>query len=120
MARVDGRVAGAVWTKLVDDNTGWFGALGVDPARGRAGIGGALVDFVERRAALAGATTMRLELLVARPAFAHGEVLARWYARRGYREVGRVDLATFDPTARPFLAVEACDVATLEKPLLSR
>jgi GNAT superfamily N-acetyltransferase len=117
VARVDGAIAGAVWTRLVDATTGWFGALGVDPARGGAGIARALIAFVERGAAAAGASTMRLEVLAPRPPDPHTDFLAAWYARLGYREVGRIDLAVFDPASRRALAVAGCDVATLERPL---
>jgi GNAT superfamily N-acetyltransferase len=122
LARVDGALAGAVWTRLADARTGWFGALGVDPRLGRTGLGRALVAYVEEHAARAGATAMRLEVLVPCPADPHTDMLAAWYARLGYREVGRVDLGIFDPASPPHLApaFTGCDVATLECQLAPR
>jgi hypothetical protein len=59
---------------------------------------------------------MQLELVVPAEAHAHTDVLAAWYGRLGYREVGRRDLADIDPAAVPFLAVPL-EVAVMQRPL---
>jgi GNAT superfamily N-acetyltransferase len=105
VAREQGRLVGAIRTRQIDTETGWFGALAVDPAHGGHGIGGKLVGFAESCAMSAGARMMQLELLVPLEAHAHTERLAAWYGRLGYRESERRDLAEVEPTAVPFLAV---------------
>jgi GNAT superfamily N-acetyltransferase len=118
VAREQGRLVGSIRTRQIDSETGWFGALAVDPAYGGHGIGGKLVRFVEIRAMSAGARTMQLELLVPLEAHAHTERLAAWYGRLGYQEAERRELEEFEPTAVPFLAVPL-EVAVMRKPLAS-
>lgn len=61
-----------------------FGQFGVLPECQRRGIGRLLIDFVERRAAAAGALELALDT-------AEGAVhLIRWYHRLGYRQVDLV------------------------------
>lgn len=60
-----------------------FGQFAVEPAAQRGGIGSALLAFVERRAADTGAAELALD--TAEPA---ADLIA-FYARRGYRIVGR-------------------------------
>ena len=105
VARDRNRLLGAIRTRQIDSETGWFGALAVDPAHGGRGIGRELVRFAEGFAGSAGARTMQLELLVPVVAHAHTELLAGWYGRLGYREVERRDLADVEPGAVPFLAM---------------
>jgi ribosomal protein S18 acetylase RimI-like enzyme len=116
VARENGRVVGAVLTRQIDGRLSWFGALAVDPAHSRRGIGGELVRYVERRALASGAAAMRMEVLVPSVAHPHTDLLAGWYARLGYREVERGDLADFDAAAVSFLAV-LLEVVTMEKRL---
>ena len=105
VARDQGRLVGSIRTRQIDSETGWFGELAVDGAHGGRGIGGKLVGYAEGSAMSDGARTMQLELLVPAVAHAHTELLAAWYARLGYREVERRDLADVEPTAVAFLAV---------------
>ena len=98
-ARLDGAIVGSLFVRLLDPETGWFGAMGVDPAYGGQGIGGRLVEFAERQARSAGASTMQLELLVPAQSNAHTDRLAAWYGGLGYREVDSRDLAAFDPAS---------------------
>lgn len=118
VAREQGRVVGSIRTRQMDSETGWFGALAVDPAHGGHGVGGRLVAFAEGRAIAAGARTMQLELLVPLEAHVHTQRLAAWYRRLGYRETERRDLADVEPTAVPFLAVPL-EVTVMRKPLTS-
>ena len=118
VARKQGRLVGSIRTRQIDSETGWFGALAVDPAHGGHGIGGMLVGFAEGRAMSAGARTMQLELLVPLEAHAHTERLAAWYGRLGYRETERRDLAEVEPAAVPFLAVPL-EVTVMRKRLVS-
>ena len=79
-----GAIAGLAWFLA----TGMFGSLGgylrliaVAPGHEGRGLGGVLLDEVERRVALA---SRRLFLLVSH----FNEGARRFYARRGYRESG--------------------------------
>jgi ribosomal protein S18 acetylase RimI-like enzyme len=112
VAEIDDVVVGAVRVRALDADTWWFGALGVDPAWAGRGVGRALVDFVEREATVAGARAVRLEVLHATPPLEHLERLARWYERRGYREVGRARVAERHPHDAASLTV-ACDVVEM-------
>ena len=116
VARRDGRIVGSICTFQLDAETGWCGALAVDPALGGRGLGATLMRFAEERAAAAGAQTMQLEVLAPRPPIPHTDLITAWYVRRGYREVGRFPLAEIEPDAVPFLAT-VCDVSVMQKPL---
>src|SRR4029453_8889306 len=63
VALLGGTVVGSVRSHALDDRTGWFGVLGVDPAVHGRGFGEALVRFVEDDAAAAGRGAMQLEVL---------------------------------------------------------
>ena len=116
VARLDGAIVGSLFVRLLDADTGWFGALGVDPAFGGHGIGGRLVEFAERRALAEGARTMQLELLVPIESIAHTDRLAAWYAALGYRETDSRELAELDPTCIDDALVEI-RVSVMRKPL---
>jgi GNAT superfamily N-acetyltransferase len=116
VARLDDAIVGSLFVRLLDRETGWFGALGVDPGFGGRGIGGRLVDFAEQRARAAGAHTMQLELLVPERSIAHTDRLASWYSALGYREVASRDLAELDPTCIDDALVEI-RVSVMRKPL---
>jgi GNAT superfamily N-acetyltransferase len=94
VARIDGRLAGAVRIQRLDPDTGEFGMLATDPAvRGR-GVGRDLVRFAEDTCRARGCTVMRLELLVPRGWMSESkEFLRTWYTRLGYRlhRVGTID-----------------------------
>ena len=62
VALLDGTVVGSVRAHAFDDRTGWFGALGVEPAVHGRGFGEALVGFVEDEAAAASRAEMQLEV----------------------------------------------------------
>jgi GNAT superfamily N-acetyltransferase len=94
--RVDGELAGSVFVRLLDERTGWFGALGVDPQFAGRGLGRQLVAFAEEHARRCGADTMQLELLVPDPPLEHTQRLAAWYATLGYRHVEDRELADLD------------------------
>jgi GNAT superfamily N-acetyltransferase len=98
VARLDGAIVGSLFVRLLDVDTGWFGALGVDPTFGGRGIGGRLVEYAEQRALAAGARTMQLELLVPARPIAHTDRLEAWYSALGYRETESRELAELDPT----------------------
>lgn len=79
VARVDGRVAGVILLKAVDQVTTSLIRVSVHPRYQRLGVGAALVEAVQEVAAAAG---FRRAELVARREFP--EVVA-WWQRRGYR-----------------------------------
>ena len=116
VAREQDHLVGSIRTRQIDGETGWLGALAVDQARGRRGIGGKLVGYAEGRALSTGASTMQLELLMPVAAHPHTDQLAAWYGRLGYREIERRDLADVEPSAVPFLAV-VLEVAVMQKRL---
>jgi ribosomal protein S18 acetylase RimI-like enzyme len=115
-ATLDGRFVGSVFTRLMEDRTGWFGALAVDPAFAGRGLGRKLVEFCEHHARAAGAHTMQLELLVPDHPHPHTDRLAGWYSGLGYRHVGDRDLAELDPGSVAF-AVVPIRVSVMRKAL---
>jgi GNAT superfamily N-acetyltransferase len=77
------QTTGCAWYDRED--VSHFGQFAVDPAFRSRGLGSALLDLVERRAAEMGACELALNT-------ADGaDYLIRYYGRRGYREVERVD-----------------------------
>jgi N-acetylglutamate synthase-like GNAT family acetyltransferase len=116
VAHVDGTLAGTVQAHAVDEHTFLFGTLAVDAAMSGRGVGSALVARVERDATAAGATSVRLEVLVVQPPHVHLRRLAHWYARMGYREISRVSLHEVSPREAAFPA-RPCEVSLMEKPL---
>jgi GNAT superfamily N-acetyltransferase len=115
-ATLDGRLVGSVFTRLLDDRTGWFGALAVDPGFGGRGVGRRLVEFCEQHALAGGAHAMQLELLVPDRPHAHTDRLAGWYTGLGYRHVEDRDLAELDPDSVAY-AVVPIHVSVMRKSL---
>jgi GNAT superfamily N-acetyltransferase len=117
VAERDGAVVGTVHVEDVDDGATIFGMLAVSPGERGAGIGGALIVFAEQQAAARGRRAMRLELLVPR-GWRHPskELLKAWYARLGYRVVGRGRMDAIYPQLAVRLACP-CDLLTYEKRL---
>ena len=114
---LEGAVVGSVRARALDRRTGWFGALGVDPAMLGRGFGGALVRFVEEDAGAAGQGAMQLEVLESQPIHPHLSRVRKWYERRGYRETSRLPLAALHPEDAARLLVAVMDVVTMQKPL---
>lgn len=117
VALLEGAVVGSVRARALDGRTGWFGALGVDPAAHGRGFGAALVGFVEDHTAEAGRSAMQLEVFESRPIHPHLSRVRKWYERRGYRETSRLPLAALYPDDAARLLVAAMDVVTMRKPL---
>jgi ribosomal protein S18 acetylase RimI-like enzyme len=117
VALVEGTVVGSVRSRALDGRTGWFGALGVDPAVQGRGFGEALVRFVEDDAATAGRGAMQLEVLESQPMHPHLSRVRDWYERRGYRETSRLPLAALYPEDAARLLVAVMDVVTMRKPI---
>jgi GNAT superfamily N-acetyltransferase len=100
VAWADGRIVGSVRVRRLDETTGFFGLLAVDPADQGAGVGRELVRFAEELSRERGATHMELRLLVPRMGDdAHKGRLHVWYSRLGYRPVGRADFSAAHPDA---------------------
>ena len=118
VASSDGQLTGTVRTRLLDVETGWFGALAISAAFAGRGLGSQFVSFVESSARYAGARTMQLEVLTPHCAHPHIDWLTRWYQSLGYIDVERRALAEVEPSAVPFL-VAPCDVTVMRKPLAS-
>jgi GNAT superfamily N-acetyltransferase len=116
VARLDDVVVGSLFVRLLDPDTGWFGAMGVDPAFGGRGIASRLVAFAEQRARNAGANVMQIEVLVPARPVAHIERLLAWYSRLGYREFDSRELAELDPSSVEDALVEI-RVAVMRKRL---
>ena len=117
VATRDQRIAGIVRVHDVAADTSEFGMLAAAPDERGAGIGGALLDFVEGQGRQRGLRAMQLELLVPRH-WRHEskEFLKAWYGRRGYRLVRTGSVDDAHPHLAPLLATE-CDVTVYEKPL---
>jgi GNAT superfamily N-acetyltransferase len=117
VARLDGRLVGAVRVRRLASGEGEFGMLVASPDHRGIGLGRRLVEFAERWARERGLDTMQLELLVPRD-WTHPvkEFLREWYTRIGYRPVRRADLADDYPALAPLLATP-CDFVVYHKPL---
>lgn len=95
VAELDGRLVGTIcgYDPSRTDGCAWydrpevakFGQFGVDPALHRSGIGAALLAMIEAWARSTGARELACDTAEG----AHH--LRRWYAARGYREVGTAD-----------------------------
>jgi len=117
VARLDGRLVGAVRVQRLDDRLGEFGMLVADPAYRGVGVGRALVTFAEAWARAQRLDRMQLEVLVPR-AWHHPvkEFVRAWYIRLGYRHVRTDRLADAYPQLPPLLATP-CDFLIYHKPL---
>jgi GNAT superfamily N-acetyltransferase len=117
VARLDGRLAGAVRIQRIGEGLGEFGMLVASPRHRGAGIGRALVAFAEDWARRQGLGRMQLELLVPQQ-WTHPvkEFLRGWYTRLGYRQVRTGRLADAYPALQPQLATP-CDFAIFHKQL---
>jgi GNAT superfamily N-acetyltransferase len=119
VARMDGRIVGAVRIQQLDAATGEFGMLVVDPAHRGEGIGHELVIFAEELSRERGLGVIQLELLVPR-GWTHPtkEFLHAWYTRIGYRPVRSGTIDESYPQLAPLLATP-CDFVIYRKELLS-
>ena len=108
VARLDGRVVGAVRIQRLDGGLAEFGMLVASPEHRGVGIGRELVAFAEGWAREQGFSRMQLELLVPQT-WEHPvkEFLRGWYTRIGYRQVrtGRLEeeYPALQPAARDAL-----------------
>jgi GNAT superfamily N-acetyltransferase len=117
VARMNGRILGAIRIQQLDAATGEFGMLVADPAHRREGIGRELVTFAEERSRQRGLGVMQLELLVPR-GWTHPtkEFLHAWYTRIGYRPVRSGSIDDSYPQLAPLLATP-CDFVIYRKSL---
>lgn len=85
VAEVEGKITGLIKISKIDDTTGEFGMLVVDPSARRRKLGRTLVDSAETWARSEGFKTMQLQLLTPRM-WNHPtkEFLKGWYSRMGY------------------------------------
>ena len=117
IARMDGRLVGAVRIQHLDDDLGGFGMLVASPEHRGVGVGRVLVAFAEDWARARGLGRMQLELLVPQTwthpvkAFLHA-----WYTRMGYQRVRTGRLEEAYPALQPQLATP-CDFAIYHKDL---
>lgn len=117
VARLDGRLVGAVRIQRLDRDLGEFGMLVASPERRGVGIGRELVAFAEGWARGQGLGRMQLELLVPQT-WTHPvkEFLHGWYTRIGYRQVSTGHLEAAYPALQPQLATP-CDFVIYHKNL---
>jgi len=120
VARVDGRLVGAVRVQRLESDDGVLGEFGMlvaHPDHRGAGIGRDLVAFAEELARQQDLDRMQLELLVPQT-WTHPvkEFLRGWYARIGYVEVRTDGLAEAYPALQPLLATP-CDFVIYHKDL---
>jgi GNAT superfamily N-acetyltransferase len=118
VARLNGKIVGAVRIQREDDEVGEFGMLAADRDHRGVGIGRRLLDFAERLTADRGLGTMRLELLVPQTWTHPTKVfLHDWYTRIGYRVVRKGSIEEQYPNLAPLLATP-CDFVIYHKALL--
>ena len=117
VARLDGRLVGAVRLQRLDAGLGELGMLVASPEHRGVGIGRELVAFAERWARAQGLAQMQLELLVPQT-WSHPvkEFLRGWYTRIGYEPVRGGRLGEAYPELEPLLATP-CDFAIFHKTL---
>jgi GNAT superfamily N-acetyltransferase len=117
VARLDGRLVGAVRIQRLDHDLGEFGMLVASPEYRGVGIGRELVAFAEGWARDQGLSRMQLELLVPRT-WTHPvkEFLHGWYTRIGYQPVRTGRLGAAYPALQPQLATP-CDFVIYHKNL---
>jgi GNAT superfamily N-acetyltransferase len=119
VARMDGRIMGAVRIQQLDAGRGEFGMLVADPAHREKGIGRGLIAFAEELSRQRGLAVMQLELLVPRE-FTHPTkaFLHAWYMRLGYQPArsGTID-ETYPQLA--LLLATPCDFVVYHKDLAS-
>lgn len=117
VARLDGRIVGAVRVQRLAGGEGEFGMLVSAPDVRGAGIGRELVRFAEEWSRERGLTTLQLELLVPR-GWSHPvkEFLRDWYTRMGYQPVRKGQIEESYPDLAPLLAT-ACDFVIYHKGL---
>lgn len=117
VARLDGRIVGAVRVQRLASGEGEFGMLVAAPGVRGAGIGRELVRFAEEWCRERELTTLRLELLVPR-AWTHPvkEFLRDWYTRMGYEPVRKGQIEESYPDLAPMLAT-TCDFVIYHKGL---
>lgn len=117
VARLAGRLVGAVRIQRLPGGEGEFGMLVSDPAHRGIGIGSRLVGFAEQGFAADGVSTVQLEVLMPRT-WRHPskEFLDAWYTRIGYRRVRSGALEESYPDLAPLLATP-CDFVIYHKGL---
>jgi GNAT superfamily N-acetyltransferase len=117
VARLDGRLVGAVRIRRLDPGLAEFGMLVASPEHRGIGIGRALVAFAKDWARQQGLSRMQLEVLAPRT-WTHPvkEFLRDWYTRIGYRQTRTGRLADACPALQPQLATP-CDFAVYHKNL---
>ena len=113
----DGPVVGCVRVHEVSRGVAEFGMLAAAPAHRGAGVGRALVDFVEQDSREQGRRAIQLELLVPR-GWRHPskEFLKSWYGRRGFGIIHTRSVDDAHPHLAPMLATP-CDIEVHEMPL---
>jgi GNAT superfamily N-acetyltransferase len=115
VARLGGRVVGAIHIQRIGDDLGEAGMLVAGPEHRSVGIGRMLLAFAEDWARQRGLRRMQLELLVPRT-WTHPvkEFLRGWYTRAGYRPVRTGRFADAYPHLQPQLATP-CDFVIFHK-----
>jgi GNAT superfamily N-acetyltransferase len=117
IVRRDGRVIGSIRIHDVAADASEFGLLVAAPDQRGVGVGRALVDHAEHETRDRGLRAIQLELLVPLE-WSHPtkEFLKGWYTRRGYRIIGRRQVADAYPHLAPLLATP-CQLTLYEKRL---
>ena len=118
VARVDGRVVGAIRIQQLDDGVGEFGMLVADPAHRGGGVGRELVSFAEELSSRRGWRPCSSRCCCRGWSHPTKEFLKAWYTRLGYRPVRAGSIDESYPQLAPLLATP-CDFAVYHKPLKS-
>jgi GNAT superfamily N-acetyltransferase len=116
-ARLDGRLVGCAYVRLLDTGTADLGLISAAPERWGGGVGRELVRSAEELMRSRGVRTMQLELLVPmESAHPDKERLRAWYTRLGYRVVRRAPIEEVAAHLASQLATP-CEFLVFEKPL---
>ena len=116
-ATANGRVVGCAYVRPLDAATGDLGLISTATDRWGGGVGTRLVRSAEDLMRSRGATTMQLEVLVAK-GWSHPakDRLRDWYTRLGYRVVGSAPLEHMAAHLAPQLATP-CELLIFHKQL---
>ena len=86
IATLNKEVVGAIHTKVIDGQTGWFGMLGVQAEFRGSGIASQLYEDSENLMQLKGCTKMQCEILIPeKPVIPSKPQLQSWYGRLGFK-----------------------------------
>jgi GNAT superfamily N-acetyltransferase len=116
-AHIKGDLVAAVQTKIIAEQTGWFGMLVVAQDYRKRGLAQQLYQVCENLMIGAGCKQMQCEVLIPeRPVLPLKNVLKLWYGKLGYRKTSSCSVIDMYPKAKQSLLMD-CDLEIYTKSL---